>query len=188
MRLTLIRHGESIDNINNVCQGQTHGELSARGILQAQAVATFLEDIKYDICYSSDLRRASQTADIITSKQNIPVTTDIRLRERFFGERQGLVMTDDWDGLAEYQGVESISDINLRIENFLAEIIKSHIGKEVLVVSHGITLRLLVTACLSNKTCLELAKNCSVSTLELNKSMSFDLIEYNSVSHLKTIL
>jgi len=62
MRLILIRHGETIENKKRIVQGHTHGTLSKNGIKQTRLVAKRLSDLKIDVIFTSDLRRAINTA------------------------------------------------------------------------------------------------------------------------------
>jgi broad specificity phosphatase PhoE len=62
MRLIIIRHGETNDNANGICQGQNDSPLSENGIAQAKSLALRFKDRKIDAVYSSDLQRAANTA------------------------------------------------------------------------------------------------------------------------------
>ena len=63
--LYLVRHGETFDNINQILQGQTDGELTANGIRQAEEVRDRLKNEHFDAVVSSDLQRSIDTATII---------------------------------------------------------------------------------------------------------------------------
>ena len=83
--LLLIRHGETVDNVRQIMQGQTHGELNERGVEQARSVAERLAAERIDAVVASDLRRAIQTAEIIAAPHGLPVLTTPLLRERDWG-------------------------------------------------------------------------------------------------------
>ena len=87
MKLYLIRHGESIGNELGISQGQRNDlSLTEKGRDQAKRIAKKLANEKIDAIYSSDLKRANDTAEIIGKSHNILTTLDKRLRERDFGD------------------------------------------------------------------------------------------------------
>ena len=63
--LYLVRHGETVDNVNQIMQGQTQGELTENGIRQAQQVSENFKDVPLDVVIASDLKRSIDTARII---------------------------------------------------------------------------------------------------------------------------
>ena len=63
--LLLVRHGETVDNVRQIMQGQTQGELTPNGIEQARALAAELKDTPIDVFVSSDLKRAFDTCVIL---------------------------------------------------------------------------------------------------------------------------
>uniref|UniRef100_T1JCK4 Fructose-2,6-bisphosphatase TIGAR n=1 Tax=Strigamia maritima TaxID=126957 RepID=T1JCK4_STRMM len=90
--LTLIRHGETKANKENVIQGQSDVPLSDAGIRQAQLLGQRLQNQKYSHVFASDLSRAKQTAQTILDKNlcdNVLIVEDLRLRERKFGDVEG---------------------------------------------------------------------------------------------------
>lgn len=186
MKLLLVRHGETIDNKRRICQGQLSGELNENGRLQARALAAALSQTPIDICYTSDLRRAKQTCEIITSPfTDLTVIEDQRLRERNFGVLQGTVMSDSWNGFGPMQGAEPMEALYERLQNFMTTITHSHDQQTVLVVSHGITLLALTAVCLgytlSQINRLALPANCSVSQLEKTKGTNFTITRQMTV-------
>lgn len=145
MRLLVIRHGETEENARHICQGQTPGTLSPKGKSQAEALGRKLRKEPISVCYSSDQRRAADTASIILSAQEgkkVPIILDTRLRERYFGSFEGKVFPPYSDEVVPLEEVETAEAIGERLRSFL-EKIKPLYGKEdtVMVVSHGFTLR-----------------------------------------------
>ncbi len=87
MKLIIIRHGETLGNVNNYPEGQSDGELSPLGIQQAKKLAKRLQKTPIDIAYCSDLGRAVDTAKIILEYHpDLHLLLDKRFRERYFGE------------------------------------------------------------------------------------------------------
>lgn len=186
MKLLLVRHGETVDNKRHICQGQLPGELNDNGRLQAKTLAEALARKPIDICYTSDLRRARQTCDIITSPfANLTVIEDHRLRERNFGILQGTVMTDSWNGFGPMQGAEPMEALYERLQNFMASLTDNHDKQTILIVSHGITLLALTAVCLgytlSQIDRLALPANCSVSQLEKTNGKLFTITDQITV-------
>lgn len=88
-RLILLRHGETNYNAVKRMQGQLDTDLSPRGIEQAKVAATILAAQNPLAIISSDLRRASDTAQALSDLTGVPIILDPRLRETDLGEWQG---------------------------------------------------------------------------------------------------
>ena len=157
--LVLVRHGESTANLANVFTGWLDVALSPTGEAEAQAVAEKLRGYPFDAAYSSDLIRAERTLDIIVARPawaTIPVHHAEALRERMYGDLQGLnkaetalkygqAQIDIWRRSYDVAppGGESLRQTQARVvpyfEAELAPLLRA--GKNLLVVSHGNTLR-----------------------------------------------
>ncbi len=95
LKLVLIRHGQSIWNLENRFTGWTDVDLSERGIKEAKAAGAALKEAGYefDMAYTSYLKRAIRTLWLILDEMDqmyLPVDTDWRLNERHYGALQGL--------------------------------------------------------------------------------------------------
>jgi broad specificity phosphatase PhoE len=159
--LWLVRHGESTWNRLGLAQGhRDEAELTTKGTHQAWEVAGKLRDRPVGALYSSDLRRAAQTAAPLASVFQLPVTLDARLRERSLGVLEGAASGEvkaEASGLAGGQvtspdaspeGGESIRDLYSRAAAFVDELAGKVAGGEVppgdvVLVAHGGTLRVL---------------------------------------------
>lgn len=151
MKIFLVRHGESISNMTpNIHQGQLDTKLSPKGEEQAKKIAHRLKDHSFDIIYTSDLLRASQTAHAI--KEHHPVTQlieDVRIREKSKGEFEGkersIYKEDELEGdffTRKPPGGENFLEHKERIKDFLDEILHKH--ENVLIVTHTWTIRILL--------------------------------------------
>jgi probable phosphoglycerate mutase len=89
-RLILWRHGQTAWNAGGRVQGQIDTPLSDTGLAQAAAAAPRLAALEPAVLVSSDLRRASTTMAALAALVDVPVAYDPRLRERSFGEWEGL--------------------------------------------------------------------------------------------------
>lgn len=101
MRLIAVRHGETLWNKEGRQQGHLDSPLTDLGKAQAQALAQGLKGQPIDLVVSSDLGRARQTADIITSALDQKYITDPRLRERNLGCFQTFTMEEVRDKFPE---------------------------------------------------------------------------------------
>jgi len=107
-KIVLIRHGESEWNKKNLFTGWTDVDLSERGVKEAQdAGEKLLKDgYHFDIAFTSCLKRASRTLDIVLKKmgnENIEIDVDWRLNERHYGNLQGLNKKDTAEKFGEDQ-------------------------------------------------------------------------------------
>ena len=94
MKLVLLRHGESVWNKENRFTGWTDVDLSENGVKEAENAGKLLKEKGYtfDISFTSVLKRATRTLDIVLKEMNvnIPVHYSYRLNERHYGALQGL--------------------------------------------------------------------------------------------------
>lgn len=157
--LVLVRHGESTANLANVFTGWLDVPLSPTGEAEAHTVAEKLRGYHFDAAYSSDLIRAGRTLAIIVARPTgatIPVRHAAALRERMYGDLQGLnkaetalkygqAQVDIWrrSYAVAPPGGESLQQTQARVVPFFeAEIApRLRAGQDILVVSHGNTLR-----------------------------------------------
>lgn len=136
-RLLLVRHGETVDNVNQIMQGQTQGELTQKGVLQAEELAQQMRDEQIDVFVSSDLKRSIDTCRIIAQSHGLPVVQTPLLRERDWGGFTGRFIPDLKDETWP-DDIESITDLRVRAKAFLDFISEQYPGKTVLAVGHGI--------------------------------------------------
>ena len=180
-KLCLIRHGETTWNTERRLQGHTDIPLNAKGVLQARQMAQALKDINlaFDVMYTSDLKRAADTANAIVELFGIEAKVDSALRERHFGALQGLsipeapsVRPDIWQAHIardlghDLEGGESIKQFELRVQTALEKIQERHAGKTILIVSHGGTLDMMYR--IASKQALSTERVVSVPNASLN--------------------
>jgi probable phosphoglycerate mutase len=94
MRLLLVRHGATENNVEARYTGQSDAPLSPLGMLQAEAVSRYLMGATLDAIVSSDLRRARATAEAIARHHTVALSFDQDLREISLGEWEGLTYTE----------------------------------------------------------------------------------------------
>jgi 2,3-bisphosphoglycerate-dependent phosphoglycerate mutase len=146
--ITFLRHGESEGNLAGLLQGQIDYPLTASGMEQARALASFWKsvDMEFDLVISSPLLRASQTAEIIANSLKVPIEFDPAWKERNFGSLQGASLQEidrrnpPIDFFHPYEPIggdgESQLDLYVRASQALQNIIR-HPAGSYLVVSHG---------------------------------------------------
>src|SRR3990172_8408752 len=86
----IVRHGETEWNIKGVMQGHSDSPLTKTGEKQAHQIAEELKEIHFDEIFSSDALRAKRTAEIIALERKMAVQAKTALRERNYGEFEGL--------------------------------------------------------------------------------------------------
>ncbi|MCL2789827.1 MAG: alpha-ribazole phosphatase [Desulfobulbus sp.] len=155
-RLYLIRHGETEQNKTGILVGSTDTPLNDHGRLQAQALRERINALEVDAIFASPLSRAVETATLIFGDQ-ARIITDSSLQEFHFGEWEGMhfsaiaqqypeiwqMWLTDWDK-THIPGAEAFAAFRYRVINVVEEIIKTHSGKRVAVVSHGGCIRSLL--------------------------------------------
>jgi probable phosphoglycerate mutase len=163
----LVRHGQTDWNIEGRWQGHADIPLNSTGLEQARSLAADLADncgSVFNAIYSSDLLRASQTAQEIGRCLIMQVLTDRRLREISKGVWEGKLVTqvnelaDEAIGEARQRqedplnshppGGESLAELAERLSQVMNEIAGAHPVGPVLVVTHGLALAALL--CLAN--------------------------------------
>lgn len=92
--LILVRHGETVHNVNRITQGWSDSDLSERGREQVLRLAQRLHELKPTALYSSDLGRAMSTARAISDATGLEIVPLEELREMNYGRWEGRAFTD----------------------------------------------------------------------------------------------
>ena len=152
MRLILVRHGESVGNLEWRLQGQKEFALTERGRQQAGALARRLSRLSLAAVYSSPIQRALETAETIAAPSGLTVQPEPGVQEYDFGELSGLTWREINDRAPEvvaavrsrraeypqYPGEEGRDSFRRRVCDALWAIAEEHKGEEqVLVVTHA---------------------------------------------------
>jgi 2,3-bisphosphoglycerate-dependent phosphoglycerate mutase len=160
--LVIVRHGQSIWNLENRFTGEVDVPLTDEGRNEAHAAGKSLRNITFNYCFTSVLKRAEETLDIILEEihqQNLPIKKDKALNERNYGDLQGLNKTAITKKYGEEQveiwrrsyairppGGESLEDTASRVipyyKLFIEPLLK--LGNNCLIVAHGNSLRALM--------------------------------------------
>ena len=150
--LYIIRHGKTDWNALHKMQGRTDIPLNEEGRQMAEKARKEYRDVHFDICFSSPLVRAKETAEILLRGRNVPILTDDRLVEMSFGSYEGLANSFQIPDCpinvlfhhpelytSPPGGAESLDDLFARTGAFLEERVDPLLkeGKDVLIVGHG---------------------------------------------------
>lgn len=147
MKLYLIRHGESLGNLQGKIQGTMDFPLSELGKQQVDLISSYCENINLDSLYSSDLERAHATATAIGESTGLPVQAWDQIREVHLGPLQGLSRAEIREQYPEtvknsiitsgIEGTETIDELTLRCKTVLEQLQELHSSDSVALVSHG---------------------------------------------------
>jgi 2,3-bisphosphoglycerate-dependent phosphoglycerate mutase len=186
-RLYFVRHGEGQDNVARQYSSKHLGRpLTPRGVLQAQQTAAFLARKSIDEIYSSPIKRAVETAQIITTSQGKQLTIMDNFREVDEGDLDGQSFSaenwkyyhrirDEWfagNAQISFSGGENYADVWERWKDGLLQILTGKTGRDILLVGHsGIFITTLKDLCtdldvnwLKNAECY----NCSITELDID--------------------
>jgi probable phosphoglycerate mutase len=181
--LVLVRHGQTAWNLERRAQGHADIPLDDVGHAQALEVATRLVRLEPQALWSSDLRRAMQTADHISQATGLGIHADPRLREYDVGARQGLTGSEFAEAFPDeaathrgfstegVPGAESADDVVARMVPALGDCFAAlEPGQTGVVVSHGGSVRAALAAVLGwsvdHRESLRPLPNCAWAVLE----------------------
>ena len=138
MKITLIRHAESVYNEKRLLQGQVDCELSEKGLKETkEKLKAFSND--FNVCFCSPLKRTKQTAKILLP--NLDVIYDKRLMERGLGDWENTLYTDEKRFLMQNKTVppngETFKEFDNRILSFLEMVKNNYKNEKIIVVTHG---------------------------------------------------
>ncbi|PTN08178.1 histidine phosphatase family protein [Mangrovibacterium marinum] len=188
----LVRHGETVENKQGICQGQTPGTLNEDGIAQAKMLGEFLKNENFDAYYSSDLLRTMKTTAEVTSfhpeKEIIP---EPLLRERYLAAWQGNPFPKNWKEMDLPEGAETAGDLISRAEAFIKRIKEQNEGQQVFAMSHGGLIRAFWTVLHGfdhdSYYQWDAPKNTSISRFELHEDGTVKVIARNFARHLEEL-
>ena len=151
MQIVLVRHGATDWNLQGRCQGATDRELNAVGIRQAREIAAALAAESIHAIYSSNLKRARQTADLIGRAHRLAVMIEDDVRELDHGDLEGLTFNEIKQNYPDFirrwrtepaelqvPGGERLIDVAERSWMGLNRIVERHpTAQTIAVVSHN---------------------------------------------------
>lgn len=155
-RFILIRHGETSWTEKKRYQGWSDIKLSPRGKKNIAMLSKSLKNFKIDRLFASPLKRALESARIISLKIGVRPMVDSKLKEINFGEWEGKtsiqLLTEgnknyhSWISgkKATPRGGESLFALRQRVRSFLSRCVKKYSGETIAIVSHGGVVRMML--------------------------------------------
>jgi broad specificity phosphatase PhoE len=174
MKLFLVRHGETEENLAGLLMGQDHGVLTEKGKAQAKETALKLKEYTFAHIFSSDLNRCVDTSLFIKEfHPETPLTFTPELRERHLGVFQGKHHTSvDWESLPgaeddkKPEGGESVSELKTRVLDFVKKLYDQYPDETILCVSHNAWIKQIVAHYMNTRS-LELPKINNAQVIEV---------------------
>lgn len=198
MIVYIIRHGQTEWNVLRKFQGRTDIPLNEKGREVAEWTKEGLKNIVFDVVYTSPLKRAKETAQIIAGDRDISIIEDERIIEMNFGSYEGVEARLQDDNLKQFLVApekyaapldgETIEDVLKRTEVFWEELISKPEmqDKTVLISTHGAALGALMCAVkgqgVSGLWSGGLYKNCGFSVIEIENGIS-RILKENSIAY-----
>ena len=189
MKITLVRHTEVDERYHKKYNGHIDIGLSLRGVNQAKELAAFFQTHQFDLVYCSDLKRARDT--LKPFKQENKATYTELLREKSWGKHEGLSF-DEIIAQGEIEYKDFLQWINAldgeeyelyisRVKKFFIEYLSRLDVENILVVTHGGIIRVLIAIVkqLSLQEAFSLNVPYSAYTIFDTDSMSFSEVKYN---------
>ena len=200
-KIILARHGETEWNVGEVFRGRIDIELNETGTKQAELLAEYLSDSEIDAIYSSPLKRALKTAEVIASHHKLDVEIAPGLIDFDFGKWQGLShqeVKDKYKALyaewvsrpdqARMPDGESLNDVRERAMSVVGDVIAKH-EETVVLVAHRVVNKVLICALLGldNSHFWDIRQDtCGITTFTYENGR-FILTEHNNTSYLRPL-
>ena len=200
-RVFIVRHTETIGNVEKRLTGRQDYEITEKGKMLIQKLTRELESIKFDKIYSSTSGRAIKTVERIAQKQNLKIEKSSELCEMYFGKYDGWKWEDvnkiqpeikqTQNEINEIVGIprqESMEETANRIYNYILKILKENEGKTILVSSHGVAIEAFLRKIENIKFRYEKEKFCqynvAINELEYEDD-KFKIIRLADIEYLK---
>ena len=200
-QIILVRHGETDWNKEEMFRGRVDIELNETGTKQAELLAEYLSKIKIDAVYSSPLKRALKTAEIVAKNHKLDMKLAPGLIDFDYGEWQGLSHQEvkdkykelyaEWiknPHLVRMPGGESLGDVKKRATGVVNNVI-AHYNGTVALISHRVVNKVLICALLGldNSHFWNIKQDTCALTTFIYEGGRFILAEHNNTSYLKPI-
>lgn len=204
-RLYLVRHGETEWNKASKIQGGIDTELSAYGMEQAKMLAKRLSLEEIDFIYSSSLKRALKTAEIIAEDKKCTIFESAEYHEIRLGPWEGMTIQEIQEQYSKHlrtyredpvnfklPGAETFLELAERTYNAILNIVNRHYDSNILLVSHGTAIKAAIIRILgidiNNYTKFKI-DNASISIIDFyeNSMEKPVVVSLNDTNHLKKV-
>ena len=199
--LILARHGETAWNVEKVFRGRADVDLDRVGLKQAELLGKYLSNWELEAIYSSPLRRALDTANMVAGYQKVAVRVAEGLTDFDYGEWQSVpeqevkklypALLNEWHSnphKVRTPGGESLEDVRRRVVELINDILPRHRGN-VLLVSHRVVIKVLICYLLGldNSHFWNIRQDvCGITTFD-HVDGRFVLTRHNDTSHLREL-
>lgn len=152
-RIFIVRHTETVGNIEKRLTGRQDYEVTPRGEKLIQKLTTELSNIKFDKIYSSTSGRAIKTVENLAKLNNLEIETKEDLCEMYFGKYDGWKWEDvnriqpeikqrqnEINEISRIEGQETMEYVADRMDKCIRNIAQANIGKTILISSHGVAI------------------------------------------------
>jgi broad specificity phosphatase PhoE len=199
--IILARHGETEWNVQEVFRGRVDVKLNETGLRQAELLAEYLSGVKIDAIYSSPLKRAFRTAEIIASPHKLKVEIAAGLIDFDYGKWQGLPHQEvkrrykklylQWlknPHLVQMPDGESLNDVRERALGVVKEAVTKH-QENIALVSHRVVNKVLICALLGldNSHFWDIRQDVCGTTTFIYENERFILTKHNDTSYLRPL-
>ena len=159
--LVLVRHGQTVWNSQGRWQGWLDSPLTEQGEREARYAADELREMKIDRIFCSDMERAVRTAAILSEPFGLDPEPTAHLRERFYGDYEGLNAAEIAERLPGTRfdpsrhtretyrppGGETMAEVRERVDRYLRRLVSDHPGQTLLLVTHSGIVRAVDSIC-----------------------------------------
>jgi len=188
MKITTIRHGETDWNVAKRIQGSVDTELNQAGLDQAERLAERLAAEPCDIIYTSDLKRARKTAEVINTRHGVELITTPNLREAGFGEFEGQYISDPEvrEAFGAYMDIH-VHAYFAKVHAYLDEVLRSGY-KNIFLVGHFGTVRAILCYLLripAEERGIYVIGNTAIHTFDKTDDGTFHMSLENDTAHLE---
>lgn len=199
----IVRHAESIGNIEKRLTGRQDYKLTKEGILQVEKLTERLKNINFDCAYSSPSERAINTIKPLAEKNKVKITIIPELKEMYFGIYDGYKWKDvnklnpnihemhlKTNEIMNIPQQETTQEVAKRMYNVILKIAKENKNKNILIASHGVAIEAFLRAITIEKFTERIQehsqKNTSINIIEFDEENErFNIKLLNSIEHLE---
>jgi len=200
-KLILARHGETVWNVDKVFRGRADVNLDEVGIKQAELLGKYLSNWELEAIYSSPVKRALDTANIVARYQKVAVRIAEGLTDIDFGEWQSLAeqevrrlypdLLNEWHNSPErvkMPGGESLENVRRRAVDVVTGVLSRHQGN-ILLISHRVVIKVLICYLLGldNSHFWNISQDVGGITIFNYGDGRFVLTRHNDTSHLREL-
>ena len=190
-KIIFTRHGETVENVEKISQGDPQNSITEKGKNHITELCKRLAKEKIDLIISSDMHRCKETAQLLAQTIKAPIVHSQLIREKSNGDWIGKPHKEiDWNSLkGDFENRkppngENLLEVRERGKKFIRELLEQHEGKNVLVVTHGAFLKVLLGDLLGMTLHNSIFKlhidHCSISAVDAKSKDDYKVLQLNN--------